>query len=260
MTAPLFLAAGTVLGAPPEEQIRAAAAAGFDGCGLRLDPATCDAAAVARLVGVARREGVRTLDIEVVRLTTPEPTPDQRRLVAIGADLGARWVLTVSEVTDPDDRRRGIEIIADVAQRNGMRVALEFMGFTAVPNLAAALRLWSVIGAPVGVLVDALHLHRTGGTAAEVAMMPSGSLAYLQLCDVGPGPAPDGPAALAAEARHHRLMPGDGAIDLATLVASVPQGTAMTVEVQNDDLAAHHDSVDLARRAYAAARRFVSRP
>ena len=260
MTAPLFLAAGTVLAAPPEEQIRAAAAAGFDGCGLRLDPATCSAAAVARLARVARSEGVLVLDIEVVRLTTPEPTPDQRHLVAIGADLGARWVLTVSEVADPDDRRRGIEIMAEVAQCNGMRIALEFMGFTAVPNLAAALRLWSMIGAPVGVLIDALHLHRTGGTPAEVAMMPSGSLGYLQLCDVGPGPGPDGAAALAAEARHHRLMPGDGAIDLAALVASVPKGTAVTVEVQNDSLAARHDPADLARRAYAAARRFVSQP
>lgn len=259
MTTPLYLAAGTVLDAPPEEQIRAAAAAGFDGCGLRLDPTTTDGATVARLAAIAEREGVLILDVEVVRLTTPEPTGAQRRLVEIGAELGARWVLTVSEVADVGERHRGIEALAGVAQGNGMRIALEFMAFTAINHLAEALRMWSLVGTPAGILVDALHLYRTGGTAAEVTAMPPGALAYVQLCDAAPGAAPAGSAALADEARHHRRMPGNGAIDLAALVAATPTGTAMTVEVQNDDLAARHDAAERARTAYSAARRYVSR-
>lgn len=260
MTSPLFLAAGTVLDAPPEEQIRAAAAAGFDGCGLRLDPAGTNAAMVARLAATAEREGVQIFDLEVVRLTTAAPIDDQRRLVAIGADLGARWVLTVSEVEDLDDRHRGIVALADVAQRNGVRIALEFMGFTAVDSLAEALRMWSLVGSSAGVLVDALHLHRTGGTAAQVAVMPPGALAYLQLCDAAPGPAPDSPGALADEARHHRRWPGDGVVDLTSLVAAVPAGTPVTVEVQNDDLTGRYDAAERARQGFVAATRFVSRP
>ena len=259
MTTPLYLAAGTVLDAPPEQQIEAAAAAGFDGCGLRLDAASTDAATVARLSRTAAREGVLILDVEVVRLAGPAPSAADRRLVEIGAELGARWVLTVSHAERIEDRVRGLEALVDVARRSGIRIALEFMAFTAVTDLAAALRLWSLVGSPAGVLVDALHLHRTGGTAAQVATMPPGSLAYLQVCDVAAGPAPVGAAALADEARHHRLMPGEGVIDQTSLVAAVPEGTAVTVEVQNDGLAAHTSAVDRARAAYRAATRYVSR-
>ncbi|MHA3703712.1 sugar phosphate isomerase/epimerase family protein [Jatrophihabitans sp. YIM 134969] len=259
MTSPLYLAAGTVLDAPPEVQIRAAAAAGFDGCGLRLDAGSTDAATVARLAKTAAREGVRILDVEVVRLTGRAPSAADRRLVEIGAELGAQWVLTVSQVEEIGDRLRGLEALTDVAGRNGLRVALEFMAFTAVTDLAAALQLWSLIGAPVGVLVDGLHLHRTGGTATQVATMPPGSLAYLQVCDVAGGPAPVGAVALADEARHHRMMPGTGVIDQAALVAALPEGTPVTVEVQNDDLAQRLTAAERARVAHAAATRFVSR-
>ena len=60
------------------------------------------------------------------------------------------------------------------------------------------------------IVLDALHLYRSDGTAADVIAAPANRLHYLQLCD-GPivaGRMSEGDAM--QEARIGRLLPGDG--------------------------------------------------
>lgn len=259
MSHPLVLAAGTALDADPPEQIAAAAAAGFSFCGLRLNPAAVTPSDVAGWRRSADCEGVAVFDVEVVRLATGSPTAAELRLLDIAADLGARWVLTVSHVEDPDARLRGLTALARAAQRRGVGIALEFMAFTAVSDLAAAVACQQDVDEPCGVLVDALHLARTGGSADDVARMPAGALAYVQLCDASTEVAPVGAAALAVEARHHRVLPGAGVLDLAALAAAGPPDIPFSVEVQNDALAARTTPAQRAVLAYAAGSAFGAR-
>jgi sugar phosphate isomerase/epimerase len=80
----------------------------------------------------------------------------------------------------------------------------------------------------------------------------------VQLCDA-PRTAPDGgPEALADEARHRRLLPGAGELDLAALIAAVPPYLPFSVEVQSDQLFAEFTVRQRAVAAFRAATAAVS--
>jgi sugar phosphate isomerase/epimerase len=85
-------------------------------------------------------------------------------------------------------------------------------------------------------VVDLLHHLRVGaGTAELEAIVACGRLGWVQVCDA-PAAAPVGRDALIHEARHGRLLPGTGELDLAPLLACLPTGTVISIEVQSDAL------------------------
>jgi sugar phosphate isomerase/epimerase len=245
----LSLAAGTVLDAGPIEVIESAAATGFDACGLRLDPRTTSPDMIGAIGRALAATGLRLLDLEVVRMRPGEPAAFHQPVVELAARLGAAWVLTVAEIPDPAERIDRLAELADLAAATGgVGISLEFMAFTSVRTLADAVA--AVTAVPrCRILVDALHLARTGGTAAQVAPHTD-RLSYVQLCDAASA-APDGLEGLATEARHHRLLPGTGELDLPGLVRAVPVDLPFSVEVQSDRLAAE---LTVRQRAEAAFR------
>ncbi|GAA1866413.1 TIM barrel protein [Pseudonocardia ailaonensis] len=251
----LSLAAGTVLDAGPAGTLRAAASAGFDAAGLRLDPAAVTPAEAAELRGLADDLGVRVLDLEVVRLGPAGSLDDHLRLLELAGILGARYLLTTSGHPDPSATTADLERLCAAAAGGPTLVAFEFMMFTAVGTLAEALTLTPPEAV---VLVDPLHLHR-GGTAPEaIAGLTAERLGYLQLCDApAAAPGDGGPEALANEARHHRLPPGAGDLPLAALFAHAPAGLPLSVEVQSEDLTARFDPPARAKHLLELARSFL---
>ena len=233
----------------------AAAAAGYDAAGLRLDPRTTTPADAAALRRRADDLGLAVLDLEVVRLGPDRPFDDHLRLLELAGILGARFLLTVSVHPTGAGTAADLARLAAAARGAGPRVAVEFMRFTGIRTLADALELVRALGddAPA-VLVDALHLQRGGGSPADLAALPAGTVGYLQLCDA-PAAAP---ADLAEEARHHRLPPGTGDLPLAGLLAHGPAGVPLSVEVQSDRLAAELAPVERARRLLADTRRVLA--
>lgn len=231
------LAAGTVLDATPQQVVRAAADAGYGGVGLRLDPSTSTHQA-ATLRSLLTDHGLVLLDLEVVRLETVPAGPDPRRLLDLAHALGARHLLTVSTLPDREVAVEQLHRLSSAAADSGVRIALEFMRFTRIRSLSEALAILDDAEAQEAVVVvDALHLHRSGEQPADVAAAPAHRIGYLQLCDA-PDPGPVDEEQLATEARHHRLLPGDGELPLAALVASAPPVTPISVEVQSDHLTA----------------------
>ena len=72
------------------------------------------------------------------------------------------------------------------------------------------------------VLVDTLHLARSGGSPDDLRAVPSRLLPYLQVADAPaapPGPERD---TLREEALHGRLLPGEGELPLEATLAAVP--------------------------------------
>jgi sugar phosphate isomerase/epimerase len=131
-----------------------------------------------------RDRGLRVLDVEVLRIRPDKPPDEALRILDAGAELNARYALV--NCNDDDERRladRFAEISTAAADR-GLHLGLEFMIFTAVRTLTDALALLHRAGNAHDVIVlDALHLYRSGGTAADVAAAPADRLPYLQLCD-----------------------------------------------------------------------------
>jgi len=196
--------------------------------------------------------GVEVFDVEVIRLGPGGDPGEHLRLIEAAAVLGARFVLTVSECHDPEETVEHLDRLCRAVRGGPTRIAVEFMAFTAIPTLASADAL---APSEAVLLVDALHLTRSGGAPADLADIRPGRIGYLQLCDA-PAVAPTD---LATEARHHRREPGCGELPLLELLDRVPDVVPLSVEAQSDDLAARLAPVPRARRLFAGARKLLAR-
>lgn len=248
---PIALHPSTVLAAGQVGAVQAAAAAGFPLVGVRLGPAfPGDPTPEADLPALRRAlagSGVRVLDVEVFRLRAETVPAEAAGFLDAAATLEAAFVTVAGHDPDPGRLAANLNAVAELAAARGLRVALEFMAFSAVPTARAAGELVALAGHPgLGILVDPLHLYRGGGDARDLAGLP---LLAAQLCDA-PAAAP---ADLAAEARGARLMPGEGGLDLTTFLAALPEGLPISLEVTNRVV---EDPIARALRGRAALARF----
>jgi sugar phosphate isomerase/epimerase len=216
-----------------------AAAVGVRRVGLRLAPAhpgdpapdvLGEAGGVERLRRQVEDAGLGVLDVEVLRLRPEVPVRAHERMLDAAAELGAAHVLVISN--DPDEHRTTEQVAELCAQSEprGVRPALEFMAFSGVIDLESCLRIVEGAGRRLAVLVDPLHLARSGGEPASVAGIDRELLPYAQLCDAA-GPRPASDAELAAEARAGRLPPGSGELPLADLIRALPERVPLALEV-----------------------------
>jgi sugar phosphate isomerase/epimerase len=131
------------------------------------------------------------------------------------------------------------------------------MIFSSVKTLGDARRVVAGAGHRAGaILVDSLHLQRSGGTPAEVAALPGDLLPYAQLCDAPLEPIMPDEAVALTEARTGRLFPGDGQMPLHDLVQALPRGVALSVEAPVSTLA-DLPAAERVRRAHVAVTRFL---
>jgi len=254
----LSLAAGTVLDADPAAVLDAAASAGYQAAGLRLDPATTSLRDATRLRRRADDLGLAVLDLEVVRLQPDQRLDQHLHLVDLAEELGAQFLLTVSQHEDETATVSDLQRLDEATRGLDVRVALEFMRFTAVPTLGAALAMLDRAGTEgFVVLVDALHLYRSGGSERDLAHVPGGRLGYVQVCD-GPLVGPSRDAELSWEARHDRLAPGTGGLPLTDFLAAVAPGTPVSVEVQSDVMATQLSPTQRATHLLTATRNLLA--
>ena len=229
----------TALELAPARLVREARRAGFSAVGLRLHPVMPGAQAypvapgsqaLRELRAVMAGEGVRVTDIEFVALTAQAQVADYQPLLAAGAELGA-LSLTVSGDDDDVARLTGnFAALCELARGHGLRVDLEFMRWRPVATLQQACTVVTGAGQDNGgVLVDALHLFRSGGQVADLAGVDPRLLRAVQLCDA-PLLAPV-EELIIAEAREGRMLPGQGQLPLAALVAALPAQLCVSVEV-----------------------------
>lgn len=251
---PLVLAAGSMLDQTPSVMIDAAADAGFDGVGLRLSSPGGEPHGVADIEATrrhARDRGVVIHDVEVHRIGTDT---DPAGIVERAAAIGAGALLVVSDATDRSLTVDGVGELVAIARSYGVRIGLEYMAWTDPATPSAAVSIASDTGCEI--VVDLLHHVRVGaGARALDEIVRSGSLGWVQICD-GPMDAPEDDD-LIREARHGRLLPGDGALPMRELLAIVPAGTTISVEVQSDVLQ-RTPPAERARLLHDAARSVIS--
>ncbi|MEM1232328.1 MAG: TIM barrel protein, partial [Pseudomonadota bacterium] len=209
----LSLAAGVLPEHGGPKVAEAAAAAGYSHFGVTVgeDWTAADTRAVRALM---RTHGLHCLDAEVIWLgERAEITDRHRQIVAVGAELEADNLLVVSDEPDLARTADGLHQLCELAAPNGQRVCLEFLRITAISRPSQALAAVRQAAHPaVGILVDSLHLARSGEAAAILAGQSS-LLPYLQLCDA-PANFTDDPAGLLEDALDRRSAPGEGELPL----------------------------------------------
>jgi sugar phosphate isomerase/epimerase len=234
------LAHFSAIAVPPAELVSLAAAAGFAAVGLRLFPAFPGAPFYSLPEGsAAAREvrmrldgtGISLYDIEFVVIDAAFEPTSVRRVLQDAAALGARRLSACGEDSDRTRLVENFAALCAVAAEVDMAVDLENMGWRPVRTFTDSLSVVGAAGATnAGVLVDALHFFRNGGTVETLVTAPAARIRSLQLCDVR-GPALSSDDARIAEARGGRFSPGDGDLPLAAMVAAAPGEAAISVEV-----------------------------
>src|SRR5580704_734891 len=260
----LSLAHLTVLDADPLALIEAAAAGGFGAIGLRIVPpfvtetivpVVGDADLQRRIKWRLRDTSIALLDIEAIWLKPESRIEEIRPALETGAALGAKYVLAIAFDEDTARLFDNFGKLCAAAHGCGLRTMLEFIPYSVLGTLAKA-HDFIVAAAPAdaGLLVDALHLSRSGGQPADIAAYDPALFSYVHLCD-----APKArPAAERNrdEARYNRLYPGEGELWLDAFLDAFPPDTPVAVEAPQAAFA-HVPAAERARLAGAATRRLL---
>jgi sugar phosphate isomerase/epimerase len=252
----LSLSSRTLPEVGPAEMVSAAAAAGFEAAGLWVIPDRWDAATTRAVRERTADTGIRVLDIEVLAVTPDVSDDTLGRIVAIGAELGAQYALAISTEPDPARTADRFARLCERAAAGGMRACLEFMRFTTVRTLAEALAVVRGAGHPAGaVLVDMLHLIRSGGGPDELSGIDPALLPYSQLCDAPAAPPDDDLGTLIDEALNGRVLPGDGGLPVAEILARLPVDCAVSCEILSSALRERFPDPEARAKAVASATR-----
>jgi sugar phosphate isomerase/epimerase len=162
-------------------------------------------------------------------------------------------------VSDPDEERRLALFCAlcDRAAEFGLGVNVEFVAITQLPSLRDAVRLVTRANRPnAGIMVDTLHLIRSGSTVAELAAADPRIIGGAQFSD--------GPLTMASEqqlfeAMSERKIPGEGEFPLHDFVRALPPDVPIGVEVPLRSLKDKGvGPLERARLAVEASRRIIA--
>ena len=228
----------TIIDATPLELIDAAAAGGFDAVGLRIVTPLA-AKPAAEVIGqpqmlrdLKARTAATGVSIGLIESIWLSPETDPASLepaLATGAELGARFALVAGN--DPDESRLTDNLgrLARIAESCGTEIAFEFMPFTKIRSLDDGLRISRAVGRPnVRLLIDALHVSRSGADMRALPKFDASVVGYVHLCDApATQPPPEG---LRDEARFARLMPGEGELALDAFLGAMPANAPIGLE------------------------------
>ena len=267
MPRPLSLSYYTVPELSFTQMIDVAADAGCDFVGVRLldgapsDPPTAllrEAALRREALARMRDRGVRALDASAARLRPDSRADAFAPMLEVCAELGVRHV--ACSIDDPDVARRTatLSALCALARQHDLRVEIEFVPWMAIGSLTDAASLVREVGAPnLGILVDALHLDRSGGRPDDIAELPQTWFHLAQICDA-PACADFSKADQIRVATQARCLPGDGALPLAALIRALPTDIPLCLEIPMLELARQVAAPERVKAAVAATRRLLA--
>ena len=232
----------TVLGCAPPEATYIAAAAGYDFVSFRIIllglPGEPDYA-LARNPEMLRKTrralaetGLKVHDVELARIADGVDVRTYGPALQTAAELGARYV--VASVWT-DRRNYALESLAelcDLAKPADLNVSLEFLTWTPLANLQQAVEMCRAVKRDnCGLLIDTLHFQRSRVSLEELNALPAEVFHFAHVCDAVKE-IPSAPEELIFTAREARLDPGQGGIDVAAILARLPN-VAYSLEIPN---------------------------
>ncbi|GAB3263982.1 sugar phosphate isomerase/epimerase family protein [Kineosporia babensis] len=231
------------------DRVLAAAAAGFTGIGLGavdyLDARRSEFSEE-QLADYVARHGLRVVELEFLtdwwREADVRGVRLEEDLLFYLADLLGVPQINVGLFADVplEVQKQQFRRLCRRAADHDVKVALEFMPYSSLRNLAQARELVSHADTGnAGLMLDAWHWHRSGGTLEELRTLSATEVLAVQLCDASATPAED----LREEGRHHRLLPGGGVVDLHGFLGALSEigvNLPLAVEVLSDELDARN--------------------
>ncbi len=264
----LSLAYHTAPELAPLDAVRVAAQAGCTHVGMRLaggaggaalTPLAQDAAMRRAVLGALRDEGIGVLEASTVRLTPATDPSAFAPFCDAAAELGARFALTNAD--DPEFTRLADNLgrLCEAAAKVGLETHFEFVSWSTIPDLAAALELRRAVGhRKLKIALDALHFDRSRGVAGQIAAADPAAFGDFHVCDAPRAENPSREEQIHT-AVHERLFPGDGALDLTGMLEALPVDLPILIEVPTRELARKTLAPARVSRAVAATRNVLAR-
>ena len=184
-----------------------------------------------------RREVLAALKANGVRVALAEgflvlPGMDPASYIPaldLAADMGSGVVNACCLAPEMAANADGFGALADLAAARGLKASVEYIPGMVIGNLPNTLELLGQVNrSNAGLLIDAMHLYRSGATTADLAAVDPELILHAQLCDV---PMISTFENYADEARFERLAPGEGELPLADFVKALPRHITVGVEV-----------------------------
>jgi sugar phosphate isomerase/epimerase/4-hydroxyphenylpyruvate dioxygenase-like putative hemolysin len=259
----------SALSLSPPELIAAASDGGYDFVGLRLTrvtpdephyPIATDPALLRETKARLADTGVRVLDIELARIGPHDDPRAFERYLEIGAELGARHVITQLPDANRDRKTEHFALLCDLALPLGLTIDLEFPSWTETPNLTEAtyvLRTADRVNG--GMLIDLLHFARSQSSIEDLRALPREWFHFAHVCDA-PARIPTTVEGLIHTARYERLFPGEGGIDVRGVLDALPRDIPYALEIPRASLTAQVGERECLRRALAATRTHLETP
>jgi sugar phosphate isomerase/epimerase len=141
----------------------------------------------------------------VLSPTGPPPKEEHRKLVV-------QRLSAISEVLQKSNLRLGLEFLGPLYMRQGSGDGPPRVPF--IWTLPETLALAKDCGPNIGVILDVWHWHHSGGTVADILAAEASRIVHVHISDARPAPA--------EEVRdNHRVMPGEGSIDLVAFLQAL---------------------------------------
>ncbi|WP_213016694.1 sugar phosphate isomerase/epimerase family protein [Mycobacterium vicinigordonae] len=151
------------------------------------------------------------------------------------AELGAPCINVVS--LDPDRARTFDQFaeLAGFAAQRSLRTLVEPVPSLTIGDLPTAVAAVRHVGrSDFQLLIDAMHLIRSGSTPGDLAAVDPDYVGYAQINDTTLQPRLPN---YMEEAMFERMVPGDGELPLPQILAALPPGLVVEVEVPQRSLA-----------------------
>ena len=149
-------------------------------------------------------------------------------------ELGAERINTVS--MDPDLSRSldQFGVLAEMSAARGMESSIELCPVLTINTLASAVAAVRQVGRrDFTLLLDTMHLGRSGATLAEIAALDPAMIGYIQLSDAPLKPT--NPSYM-DEATFDRMVPGEGELPLRDYLSVLPRDLVVSLEVPSRSL------------------------
>jgi sugar phosphate isomerase/epimerase len=205
-----------------------------------------------RMIAALRQRGVSVSLGEGFVVQPGSDLLDDRASLDLMSEFG---VTRVNAVTmDPDLSRSFDQFAAftEAAAQRGMETTMEFARSLTLTDLDTALSAVRHVGRPeFRLLIDTMHVARSGSTPADLAAVDPRLIGYVQLSD---STLPQRGATYRDDSSD-RLVPGEGELPLVDILLALPAELPVGVEAPMRSLAAQGVSVqECARQAVAGAR------
>jgi sugar phosphate isomerase/epimerase len=144
-------------------------------------------------------------------------------------ELGVERVNTVSLDADRNRSFDQLAVFAEMVAARGMQSTVELCPVLVINNLDTALAALRHVGRKdFTLLLDTMHLGRSGATAAALAALDPAQIAYVQLCDA---PLEPRISNYMEEATFERMVPGEGELSLREMLTALPKDIIISLEV-----------------------------